>query len=48
LRHTQKKYELDQLRGQILDRCKLEELEYLELLKKQREIMEEDIKRRKH
>jgi hypothetical protein len=25
----------------------LEELEYLELLKKQREVMEEDIKRRK-
>lgn len=47
LKHAQKKYEIEQLRQQIMTRCKLEELEYLEMLKKQREIMEQDIKRRK-
>ena len=47
LKHTQKKYEIEQLRQQIMKCCKFEELEYLEMLKKQREIMEQDIKRRK-
>ena len=47
MKHAQKKSEVEQLREQIINRCRFEEMEYLEMLRKQREVIEEDTKKRK-